>query len=319
MKNIYDPLFDDQLIDPVQYNFLKQVHTRKIVSLYYELRLILYLGIMLFTGGIGYLVSQNISSFGHLVLMALIGVSIYTCFHYIRKQAKPYANAKVSDDHVYFDYLVLLAALLIISLFTYVLVYFEWTSAIGQLSFLSAIILIFMSYRYDNKVLLSMAITALAAAVGITVSPVDWVNGDLFEGSRLFNTSIVLGVLLCVAAVWTKRAEIKPHFDFTYRNFGYLFYLLGCLTAIFASDSPVAYSLLTIASSLGLAILSWRLKEFLFFLYTSIAGYIDITYMVFEAVDQMNDGYWLLIYYFPVSCIGYIAFLITKKSHFIND
>jgi hypothetical protein len=319
MKNIYDPLYDNQLIDEPQYNFLKQVHTRKIVSLYYELRLILYLGIMLFTGGIGYLVYQNISSFGHLVLMTLLGASIYACFHFINKLAKPYSNAKVSDDHVYFDYLVLLASLLIVSLFTYILVYFEWSSAIGHTSLLSAIILFFMAYRYDNKILLSMAITALAAAVGVSFSPVDWSQGDLFEGSRLYNSSIALGAALCIAGIWTRRAEIKPHFDFTYRNFGYLLYLVGCISAIFASESPVAYAFLTFISSLAIAFTSWRYKEFLFFLYASIAGYIAITYMVFEMVDQMNDGYWLLIYYFPMSSIGYIVFLITKKSHFSHD
>jgi hypothetical protein len=319
MKNIYDPLLQNQLIDPSQHAYLKQVHTRKIVSLYYELRLLLYLGIMLFTGGVGYLVYTNIGSAGHLAMMALLGAGIFACFHFVGKIAVPYSNLKTENNHVYFDYLVLLAALLIVSLFTYILVYFELQSIIGYTSFISAAILFFMAYRYDNRALLSMGITALAAAVGIGITPVDWAEGDLFTGSRLYITSMALGVVLVVLGEMSDRKAIKAHFNFTYQNFGYILYFVGAVSATFASDYQIAYALLTLVSAALAAYRSWIKKEFLFFLYASIAGYIALTYLVFEFIEGFSWDYWILIYYFPASCIGYILFLINKKSHFAND
>jgi len=79
------------------------------------------------------------------------------------------------------------------------------------------------------------------------------------------------------------------------------------------------YALLTLLSAGVLTYYSWREKEFLFFLYSNITAYIAITYLIFKLIERMNDGYFILVYYFPASCIGYIFYLIKKKSHFAHD
>jgi len=320
MDNIYKELAEKNLIGEEQFTILEAIRTNKIVSLYYELQLVLYLGIMLFTGGVGYLVYKNMSEVGHLLCMALIAASIVTGFYFIRKFAKPYSNSLVTVDLVYFDYILILVSLLIISLFAYIQVYFELVELLlNWTSFISAGILFLMAYRYDNKALLSMGITATAAALGISISPVDWTKGAWTVTSNLYVTSILLGVLLMGVAEFTYRGGIKKHFRFTYQNFGLILFYIGGITAMSERDDELFFAILILLSSLFLIYYTWIKKEFLFFLYSSIAGYIALTYLFFQLIEGTSGDFTLFFYYFPLTCFAYIVFLVQKKSHFAHE
>ena len=320
MDKIYGELFQRNLITDKQYAFLEAIRTKKIISLYYELRVVLYLGIMLFTGGVGYFAWQNMGEIGHLLCMFLIGASIAVGFYFIQKFAKPYSNLEVTINHAYFDYILILVSLLIISLFAYIQVYFGLVELLlSWTSYISAAILLFMAYRYDNKALLSMGIAAVSAAVGISITPVDWTKGAWLPTSDLYVISILFGVFLLVIAQVTFQKGIKKHFCFTYQNFGLLLFYIGSIAAMFDSNSGLLYAILLLVSSGVLTFYTWNKKEFLFFLYSNIAGYIAITYLFFQMVKAMEVGSQIYIYYFPFTCIAYILFLIQKKSRFAHD
>ncbi len=320
MDNLYKTLFQRNLINEDQYQFLEAIRTEKVISIYYELRLILYLGILLFTGGVGYFAYQNMGEIGHVVSMSLIGIAIIVGFRFISKFAKPYSDMEVTVSHAYFDYILILVSLLIISLFAYVQVYFGLVELlINWTSFISAALLLFMAYRYDNKALLSMGITALAAAAGISITPVNWVKGEWSATSDLYVVAILLGIALLIAEQVTYRTGIKKHFRFTLQNFGLILYLIGCTAAMFNSENGSLYASLIIASAGFLAWYAWREKEFLFFLYSNISGYIAITYLLFKLVENQHGDYSFFIYYFPLTCISYILILVNNKSHFAHD
>jgi hypothetical protein len=320
MDNINKELFDRNLIDEKQFGFLEAIRTNKIVSVYYELRMVLYLGIMLFTGGVGYFAYQNMGEIGHLLSMTLITVAIGVGSFFIKKYAKPYSNLPVTVDLVYFDYILILVASLIISLFAYIQVYFDLVELLlNWTSFISAFILITMSYRYDNRALLSMGITALAAAVGLSITPIDWVKAEWSVGSQLYVTTILLGLFLIVTGEVSYQIGIKKHFRFTYQNFGILLYYVGCMAAMFDSGTKVLFAFILFTSALYLTIYTWKKRSFLFFLYSNIAAYIAVTYLLFKWVDSMQWSYDFIVYYFPVTCVGYIVFLVTKKNHFAHE
>jgi len=320
MTNIYKQLFQDKLIEPKQYKLLDAIHTKKVISLYYELRLALYLGILLLTGGLGYFAYQNIGAIGHLISMALIGLGIIVCFYFIQKFSKPYSNSEVKIELVYFDYILILSALLIISLITYVQVYFDLVDLlVNWASFTSAAVLLFIAYRYDNRALLSMGITALAAAVGISISLVNWPAENWMTSSNLYVSSIFLGAFLIGLGELSDKKNIKRHFKFTYQNFGLILFYIGCLYAIFDSSYDNLYAFFLVVVASAVSYYTWRTKGFLFFLYSNISFYIALSYLVFSTLINSNGSEELLVYYFPVTCITYIVLLITKKSHFSND
>ena len=313
-------LFQQKHITKNQYTFFESIRKEETISLYYELRLLLYIGIMLFTGGIGYLVYENIGAIGHTLIMTLLCGAIFIGFYYISKFAKPYNNDLVTVKLVYFDYFLILISLLIIGLFTYIQVYFELLAILASWSsYISASILIFMAYRYDNRALLSMGITALAAALGFSITPIDWTTNEWVSTNYTYLIAIILGGALYLTGYFSKKKDIKKHFKFTYQNFGLISYYLGCLSGIFNTDFEISFALLGVVSAIIMSLFTWRTKKFLFFLYSNISAYIAFTYLFFTLITSTNDGYLLLIYYFPFSCIGYIVFLVNKKSHFAHD
>lgn len=319
MENLNEELYTHQFIDNRQFTILESIKNGKLVSVYYELRLLLYLGIMLFTGGIGYLAYRNMGEMIHVISMILMGVGIIVGFFFIHKYAQPYNHDEVTVSLPYFDYLLLLVALLVTSLWVYIQVYFDLVAELLNLSSLfSAILFMYMAYRYDNRALLSMGITAIAATVGISITPVNWASGEWDTLPHLYLTSMLLGVLLVGTGIFTYKRGVKKHFRFTYLNFGILLYLIGGLWGMFETES-INFSLFMLISSGVLTYYAWKEKMFLFFLYANLSAYIIITYLLFRLIESTNSEYFIMIYYFPVTCIGYIIYLIQKKSHFSHE
>ena len=321
METKYRKLFDKNLIEETQFELLEAIETNKIISVFNELRLMLYLGIMLLSTGVGYFAYQNMGKFGHITCMTLLLVGIIVCFYYIMKFASPYSNAEVSVTHHYYDYILILASLLIIGLFSYIQVYFNLVQLLLNWStIISAIILLFMAYRYDNRGLLSMGITAFSATFGIVISPVNWAKGEWLPTLNLYNTGIILGIAFVLIGQISELKKIKSHFRFTYQNTGLLIFFIASIAAIFDSNYSILYALLLLFSSIAIVYYSWNYKEFLFFLYSSLAGYISLTYLLIKLIESSHRDAWILLfYYFPASCVGYILFLIKKKSHFTNE
>jgi len=319
MENINKTLFDRKAISESQFNFLESIRTQELISVYYELRLILYTGILLFSGGVSYLAYEHFGGVAHVCAMVAIAAGIVFGYRFISKFAKPYSNRQVTVDQPYFDYLLLLVALLILSLLAYIQVYFDLvTLLLRWTSLISAVILLTMAYRYDNRALLSMGITAFAATVGISLTPVNWAQGNWNASVDLNLVCIILGTVFLMAGYLSAAKFIKPHFRFTYVNFGLLLFYFGCISGMFDSDFQFLYAGILLVSASLISLQTWRAKEFLFFLYSNIAGYIAITYFVYDFLDS-TDAAIALIYYFPLSCIAYIMFLMKKKGHFANE
>jgi hypothetical protein len=70
------------IISPEQSTVISEYENTKPFSIHYELRTLLYLGITLFTGGLGVLIYQNIDTIGHTVIVALIALITLACFGY---------------------------------------------------------------------------------------------------------------------------------------------------------------------------------------------------------------------------------------------
>src|SRR6187402_2617250 len=102
-----------------QYTRLELILSRKIFSVSYELNSLLYLGVLLFTAGVGILVYQNIGDLGHVLSIIALSILTIGCFFYSFRNSPSYSNAKITPPTSYFDYIVLLGCLLFISVLGY--------------------------------------------------------------------------------------------------------------------------------------------------------------------------------------------------------
>ncbi|MEQ9414695.1 MAG: DUF2157 domain-containing protein, partial [Cyclobacteriaceae bacterium] len=82
-RNTPKDLLEKGFISEAQFNRIEPIVSRKIVSVFYELRTMLYLGVLLFTGGIGILIYENIGSLGHIISILLLSTVCLVCFWYV--------------------------------------------------------------------------------------------------------------------------------------------------------------------------------------------------------------------------------------------
>ena len=312
-------LFEKELLSSAQIKAIQQQQLANERSLLRELRLMLYIGVLLLSSGISYFTYLNIDSAGHLVLQALLAAAIGLCTYFIHKNTEPYSPLKFESAHPYLDHVLLLQGLLIGTLLIYLLVYYEWTTeADAWSSFLCAILFLFMAYRYDHRGLLSIGITALVAGFGLSISPVNWVQGDWMEGDLLPVTAIVLGISFYSIDHQLKRASIKAHFSFLIQLYAYLLFYGGAF-GLYANSKywqldswPFALSFCILA--LAIAYFNWVRKQFLFFLFSTLSAFINS--IIFLALALSEDSILLLVYFIPISCIAFARLLLKNKNHF---
>lgn len=94
IRNTPRDLLEKGLISEAQFNQIEPIVSGKLVSVFYELRTMLYLGVVLFTGGIGILIYENIGDLGHLISILLLSVITLVCFWYVFTKGFPFSIEK---------------------------------------------------------------------------------------------------------------------------------------------------------------------------------------------------------------------------------
>jgi len=307
-----------ELITQEQYEHIKPILTGKIVSVFYELRTLLYLGILLFSSGAGILIYQNIGQIGHVLALSGLTLLMLACFAYVTLKRQPYSHDSVKPPSPYYDYVVLLGCLLLVSVLGYA--QFQFNLLEGNLKWATlstAVIFFAVAYRFDHVGILSMAITAFVSFWGIRLSIVNWAAGDFFTSRQLYVTALVLGSALTAIGSGLDTRKIKTHFSFTYQNFGFLLYFAGCLVGMAAEDIPYGWFVLLIYAGCAAAyrIAQWK-KSFLFLLYAFLAAYIATTVWLGDLIFDQHEVLWFL--YSIISC-GALIFFVVKYRHYFKQ
>ncbi len=311
-------LFEKGFITAEQFQKIDAITSGKVVSVFYELRTLLYLGVMLFTAGFGILIYLNIGELGHMLSIIALSVLTITCFGYAFKHAVEYTHENVKAPNPYYDYVVLLGALLFITVQGYIQFQYGFlTDNLGFSTLLTAAFFFFIAYRLDHVGVLSLAITALASFWSISVSPQKWYSGNFFSDSHLYNTAIFFSTVLSSIAVALTKREIKTHFTFTYLNFCFLLFFVGSILGLLEGELWGIYLLAIYAGSvLAFYVARWK-KSFLFLLYAFVAAYIATTYFLARTIFAEAIEIWFL--YSIASCGGFIYFIIKYKNYFKQD
>ncbi|MFM8911823.1 MAG: DUF2157 domain-containing protein [Flammeovirgaceae bacterium] len=314
-KNTPRELLEKGFIREDQFQKIEVINSGKVVSVFYELQTLLYLGVLLFTTGVGILIYMNIGSIGHLVSIAALIILTRGCFYYAFKNGAPYSNDSIKPITPYFDYVVLLGALVFISVAGYLQFQFGILNENLELvSLITSVFFFYVAYRFDHLGVLSLAITALASFCSVSISPHKWYSGNFFESSNLHQVAIAFGLSVAIIALLLERKRIKTHFTFTYLNSCSLLFFAGAITGLFMGDWWFAYLVLIYGGCVFAYTMAKQRKSFLFLLYAFICAYIGTTYLLDKTILGDNIEIWFL--YSILSCGGFIFFIIKYKNYF---
>jgi hypothetical protein len=299
---------------------IKTASGKPLFSLHWELKTILYLGVLLLSSGIGILIYKNMDRIGHQAVLIFIALVCAGSFYYCLKKKLPFSLQKTASPNVFFDYILLLACLTFISFTGYIQFQYQvFGTRFGLATFIPMIVLFFSAYYFDNLAILSIAITSFAAWAGIVVTPAKIFQQNDFNSTPIIATGLAIAIILLLAALITKKRNLKAHFEFTYTNFGIHLLFISCLAAMFNFSAwHLMWFLLLIAISYFFYQKAVKERSFYFLLLLSLYGYIGLSYVVirllFYTANLDIGGVYLACMYFIASAIGLIFFLIKMNK-----
>lgn len=298
---------------------IKETEARSLFSLHWEIKTIMYVGVLLLSSGLCMLVYKNIDTIGHQAIITFITLLSTSCFYYCYQNKLPYAHGKIASPNTVFDFLLLLACLTFLSLIAYLQYQYQvFGIRYGLASFLSTVVLLFTAYYFDHLGILAMAITSFAAWMGITVTPFRLIASNDFDNSRIIFTGIAVGVLLLVAGWATKQKKVKAHFEFTYNNFGTHVLFVSLLAALFHFNSSYLLWMVLLFAFAGYSYLkAIREHSFYFFLVTVLYAYTGLSYVVIRLLlfNKFElTGMYITLFYFILSGYWLTLFLVKTNN-----
>jgi hypothetical protein len=309
-------LKSDGVLSEEQIAAIVEYETTKSLSLHWELRTILYLGILLFTTGIGILIYLNIDTIGHQAILALIALACTACFYFGCKHRLPYTNEAVKYTSPFFDYIVLLGCLLFGTFIGYIQFQYNlFGHHYGIALLIPTLLFFFCAYLFDHKGILSLGITGLAAWAGLSVTPLQLIEENDFSDAPVIYSAIALGILLAAFSKYAGHKAIKKHFGFSYNNFAVNILCVATLAALFSQPlKPVSFLFLAVVCFYYIRY-AIQQQSFLFLLLSVTYGYIGLTYSIFNTILlNEKDILFFGLVYVIASGGGIVYFFMNYKK-----
>ena len=276
-------------------------------SVFVELHTVLYLGVASFIAGVGWTIQTHFQRLGDLaILSALTGMlawSLYYCF----SRGYGYSNDRVEAPGFAFDYILYLGCLVLgLELgfieFRFHLLQARWDDYV----LLSAAAFFALAYRFDNRFVLSLALSTLAGWFGLQLS-----HFPDFVTSSLRASALMYGVLVAAAGGGLFRAGIKKHFLDAYLHVAANVLFITLLSAQFERGHELY--MLALLGLAGLAIAAGiRVRRFAFVVYGIIYGYLGISARLLHEINSFTDG----LAYVAVSSTIVIVALVALARRF---
>lgn len=317
---IFERLYREGLLTDSSMEKIRNESRHSLISVHWELRLILYLGILLLTGGLGILIYKNFDQLSHTVIVMSIAAICAGCYFYCFKKRLAFSFNKVLPPNAFFDYVLLLGCITFVTLIAYLQFQYNiFGTRYGLATLIPALLLFFTTYYFDHIGVLSLAIVNFAAWVGISITPLHLLEQNNFNSSHIILTSMALGILLIAVAGLSRKKNIKAHFHFTYLNFG-MHILFVALLASFFEFEPVYLLCFLVLAAAGFYFYKYALaeKSFYVLLVITLYCYIGLSYVMVRLLDTISSDGMALVYlgffYFIGSGVGMILFLMKHNK-----
>jgi hypothetical protein len=278
------------------------------VSLALELNLLLYAGVLSFVAGLGWTISTWSKQLGDLLVLTILSIILIASFSYCFFRAPAWSAAETAAPTPIFDYVLYLGSLVWCVELAYLENRFHILSGQWDLYLLAtALLFFFFSYRFDNRFVLSLALSSLAGWFGVTIS--HWPS---HEDAAYRQYALLYSLVVGIVGAILQRLKLKSHFFTTYLNVAANVLFWAILSGVFDSrDYGLWLAGLLIACAASLV---WGLKrrQFAFVAYAAVYGYVGVSWMLLR---NASDGTFTLTY-FVITAIAMVVMLVKIARRF---
>jgi hypothetical protein len=295
-------------ISPEQYAHLAGLSRGEPLSLFLELNVLLYAGVLAFVTGLGWTVSTWSRQLGDVLVLTILSTILAVCFWYCFSRAPVWSPAETPAPSPIFDYVLYLGSLTWSLELAYLENRFLVLSGEWDLYLLAtAGLFFFLAYRFDNRFVLSLGLSSLAGWFGLTIS--HW-SGHRDAAYRQY--ALLYCLLVGVGGALLQHRGLKPHFFGTYLNIVANILFWALLSGVFNQQS---YGLWFLAMLIACgASLAWGLarRQFAFVAYAAVYGYVGASSLFLRGVTDESA----VLSYFVVSGVAMLVVLIQIGRRF---
>ncbi len=296
------------VISPEQHTRLAGLSRGEPFSLFLELNILLYAGILSFVAGLGWTVTTWSHQLGDVLVLSILSMMLAASFWYCFSRAPSWSRGETSSPSLIFDYVLYLGSLIWSVELAYLEERFHILSGQWDLYLLAtAALFFFLAYRFDNRFVLSLALSSLAGWFGLTISR--WPSSQDAEYRQY---AILYSLTVAGAGAALQRRGLKPHFFSTYLNIAANVLFLALLSGVFNRQGYIVWFLALLAAC-G-ASLAWGIarREFSFVAYAAVYGYVGVSSILIR--DIRGDT--AVLSYFVVTGIAMLVLLILIARRF---
>jgi hypothetical protein len=299
-------------ISPEQRAHLAGLSRGEPFSLFLELNVLLYAGVLAFVAGLGWTVSTWSHQLGDVLVLTTLSSILAACSWYSFSRAPAWSHAETPAPSPIFDYVLYLGSLVWSLELAYIENRFHVLSGQWDLYLLAtAALYFFLAYRFDNRFVLSLALSSLAGWFGLSIS--HWSAGRSADLDALYRRYALLYCLVVgVGGAILQRGGLKAHFFGTYLNVVANVLFWAVLSGAFNHEGyGLWFFALLIACGASLA---WGLtrRQFAFVVYSAVYGYAGVSSLVLRGVNDDTA----VLGYFVVSGVAMLVVLVQIGRRF---
>jgi len=292
-------------LTPEQAGVLSALVRKERFSVLLELNALLYLGVVLFAAGLGWTVRDHFAGLGDPAIILSLAAVFAGCMYYCVTRAAPYSAAQVASPSFAFDYVLYLGCLVFAVELGYLQVRFQMLQVNWDAYLVASAALYFvLAYRFDNRFVLSLGLSTLAAWFGVRFSYLGF-----FISRTPREVALAYGVVSVFGGLWTRSLGIKRHFLETYLHVAVNAILIALVSGAISADSRVPWLLALLAASAVAVERGVRFRRFAFVVYGVVYGYIGISAQVVRGMESDTA----LLAYFIVSGLAVVVGLVVMS------
>ena len=290
-----------------QHETLAALVARRRVSLFFEFNALLYLGVLAIGAGLAWTISTYAKEWGDLAVLGATSAVLMACGYYCVTRVPPYSSGRVAAPTHAFDYVLYLACLTFAVELGYVEYRFQILQAQWDYYVLASALLYFgVAYRFDNRLVLSLAIATLGTWFGVRLS-----QFSFFVASELRLAALGYGFIVAALGVWLYNAGIKRHFLETYLHVGANVLLAALLSGSVAGDTGSLWTFALVAAAGAMVAGGVRYRRFAFVVYGVLYGYVGIARELLRHVASLTIALFLIVITATAVTVGLV--IVSRK------
>ena len=297
-------------ISQEQHDTLVALVRKERVSVYLELSALLYIGVLSFVGGLGWTVRAYVANLGDAAIIALLSLIVAGAFAYAFAKVGPYAHTEVESPTLALDYILYLGCLALSSELAFIESRFHLFGSWHHHLLLVSIVFGGLAYRFDNRFVLSLALSSLAGWLGIRVSGLEVVAADPLRAA-----AVIYGAFVAGLGTWLYRQGIKAHFHEVYLHLSALSVLSALASGIGEPGLGLIYVSALLSLCAGTIYLGIHYQKFALVTYGVLYAYGAVSYQVAEYVDDAA----VISFYGVISGILVLVALVILARQFGRD